>query len=104
VNKPATASNVMIAIGLVPAGLWLGFVVALGGVPMDLTWMGILGISGLFAYGAALFVSGIAALQVIREPQSTGRPSTITWVLVFITAIAVLGPWVFLALRTGSRG
>ena len=52
-TRTATASTVMMVIGLVPLALWLAFVAAIGGVPRDLTWMGILLISGLFAYGAA---------------------------------------------------
>ena len=103
-TKAATASNVMMMIGLVPSALWMVFVAAMGGVPMDLTWMGILFISGLFAYGAAVFVAGIAAVQVVREPEATGHPTAASWVLVFLTAIAVLGPWLYWALRLGVPG
>ena len=88
----------MMAIGLAPLGLWTAFVIAMGGVPMDLTWMGILATSGLLAYGIAVFVAGIGALQAVRGRHK----APITWILIAITAVAVVGPWLYWALRRGG--
>ena len=100
-KSPVSATNAMMIVGLIPLGLWLTVVAAMGGVPRDLTWMGFLAVSGLVAYGAAVFVAGIAAVQVIRYPGITGRPTTVTWLLIFLTGAAVVGPLLYWAVRGG---
>jgi hypothetical protein len=95
------ATNVMMIIGLVPIGLWVTFVALMGGVPMDLTWMGILGISGLFAYGAAVFVAGIAAVQAVRNAEA---PSLSTWLLAGTTFAVVAGPWLYWVYSRSIQG
>ena len=93
------AANVLMGIGIVPMAIWAAFLASVyvyaGSANTGLSDLTLLLLFGVVAYIATLAVAGIGAIWAARILRGMVGPGPqITTVLLIVTGIALVLPWI----------